>query len=144
MVLRSAGLALLFALGCSAAEFFGVPPVLEKTGAVETERIPLTALSPSKTYTLLFSLESAAKLQPESRVEITLAQGSAVVAHKTLHLGDPDFYAPFHVSRAGRAELRIAASGIRDAQYSLRVNEWPTIRRRSIAASNHAGRARIR
>lgn len=105
---------------------FSVPEVVSKSGPLGRQNFRLPALSPAKTYTLLFSIDSAAALGPESRIQVTLREGVAVLASKTLHLGDPDFYAPFHVSRGGRPELRIDASSTAGGHWVLRINEWPT------------------
>lgn len=110
-----------------APQAYSVPEILLKSGAVP-ERIELIrtpALNPGKIYTLLFSIDSPEKLQPASRIEITLSDGQATLAGKTLHLGDPDFYAPFHVDHAGHAQLRIDATSSPGAHYSLRIHEWP-------------------
>src|SRR6185312_13165202 len=60
-----------------------------------------------------------------ARVTVTLEQGSDVLARKTLHAGDPDFYAPFHVNAASRPVLRVDATEGLSAHYSFRVNRWP-------------------
>ncbi len=105
---------------------YSVPEVLSKSGAVPANQsIRLLALNPGKTYSLLFSIDSPAQLQPESRIEVTLSDGTTALATKTLHLGDPDFYAPFHVSHVTHPELRIEATAAAAAHYSLRINEWP-------------------
>jgi hypothetical protein len=85
----------------------------------------LPSLNPGKNYSLLFSIDSPAQLNADSRIELTLSDGSIVLASKTLHLGDPDFYAPFHVNRATRPELRVSATSAAAAHYSLHINEWP-------------------
>jgi hypothetical protein len=104
-----------------------VPVILSKSGPVPTraQTIRIPALSLGKTYSLLFSIDSPAALQPESRVEITLSDGTVTLASKTLHLGDPDFYAPFHVTHMTSPVLRIKAASAKAAHYLLRVNEWP-------------------
>ena len=104
---------------------FCVPRILEKSGSLQSQVISFPELSPAKTYTLLFSIDTMSALRPESRIEITLRDGSMVLAAKTLHLGDPDFYAPFHVAHAARPELRVEASSANGARFRLEVNEWP-------------------
>ena len=127
MAPRFVCLTALLALGAFAADEsqYSVPQVLAKTTEVRTERFRLPALRAAKTYSLLYSIDSAAHLSPESRVEITVADGANVLAHKTLHLGDPDFYATFHLSKDSRPEMRVTAAAISGAQYSLRLNELP-------------------
>jgi hypothetical protein len=106
---------------------YSVPEILFRSGPVpvqeQTIRIP--ALGLGKTYSLLFTIDSPAVLQPESRVEITLSDGIVTLVSKTLHLGDPDLYAPFHVSHTTSPRLRIKTTAAKAAQYSLRINEWP-------------------
>ena len=107
--------------------FLAVPQILSKSGPVAAglQTIPIPRLSPLRTYSLLFSIDSPAALQPESRLDINISDGTTTLATKTLHLGDADFYAPFHVSRVTAPVLRIAATAIKGAYYSLRINEWP-------------------
>ena len=102
-----------------------MPQILVKSGLLRSQLIRLPALNPARTYTLLFSIDSAAALGPESRIEITLGDAGTVLATKTLHLGDPDFYAPFNVGQATSPGLRITASGVTNARFRLQVNEWP-------------------
>src|ERR1700733_3163103 len=106
---------------------YSVPEILFKSGPVpaqeQTIRVP--ALGVGKTYSLLFSIDSPAVLQPESRVEITLSEGIVTLVSKTLHLGDPDLYAPFHVSHMTSPRFRIKTTSAKAAHYSLRINEWP-------------------
>jgi HEAT repeats/Squalene-hopene cyclase C-terminal domain len=104
---------------------YSVHEILSKSGAVQTLSIRVPSLDPGKTYSLLFSIDSPSDLQPESRIEVTLLDQQAPLATKTLHLGDPDFYAPFHVSHATGAELRVQATASSAAHYSLRINQWP-------------------
>ncbi len=109
----------------AAAAPFSVPQILAKSGPLRSEFIPLPALHPGKTYSLLFSIDSAAPLQAESRIAVKLSDGSNVLAEKELHLGDPDFYASFHVTHDARPELQITASSTTGARFRLEVNEWP-------------------
>ena len=55
---------------------------------------------------------------------MTVADGNQVLLSKTLHAGDPDFYAPFHLSQAATPELRLAAIGL-TGRYTLQVNQLP-------------------
>ncbi len=101
-----------------------VPEILSKSAPVpaKSQSIRLPELKPGKIYTLLFSIDSPAALQPDSRIEVKLSDG---LASKTLHLGDADFYAPFHVNRVMHPDLQITATSTSAAHYSLRINEWP-------------------
>jgi hypothetical protein len=118
-------IAIAMAAAAQTPRDYSVHEVLSKSGAVQTQAIRLPALDSGKNYSILFSIDSAAALQPESRIEVTLLDGGAAIVSKTLHLGDPDFYAPFHVSRPTAPQLRIAATIAGTARYSLRINEWP-------------------
>jgi hypothetical protein len=117
---------LVTAVAFGAPGAYSVPEILQKSGPVETQGIRLPPLDPKKTYSLLFALDSVATLSPQSRIEIRLTDGRFLLASKILHLGDPDFYAPFHVSHTTRPELRITATAAAGSRYSVRVNQWPT------------------
>lgn len=105
---------------------YSVHEILSKSGPAQTQSVRLPALDPGKTYSLLFSIDSPSELQPDSRIQVTLLDDQTPLAAKTLHLGDPDFYAPFHVGHATRPELHIQATASPTAHYSLRINEWPS------------------
>ena len=125
-MLAGAALVLSAAL-LTAAELphaYSVPEILSKSGPAQTQSIRVPPLSPGKTYSLLFSIDSPASLQPGSRIQITLVDGATTLLSKTLHLGDADFYAPFHV-RHGGLRVHIEATSAKAARYSLRINEWP-------------------
>lgn len=92
-----------------------------KTGAVRSETVTLPNLGPQHQYSLLYSLSSPHEL---STVEIEVRQGDAVLARKTLHKGDPDYYTQFRVPRAGAAIVVIRAAHP-SGDYRLQVNRWP-------------------
>jgi hypothetical protein len=108
---------------------FSVPaaplPELEKrSGPVASETVMLRGLDKEHQYSLLYSLSSLEGMGPEARVTVEVVQNNAVLASKTLHAGDPDFYTQFRVPQAGEAAIRVkgqAAAGT----YSLQVNRWP-------------------
>ncbi len=79
------GLALL----ANAAE---LSTLLKKDGAVRTETVFLADLSAQNQYSLLYSIGTLRQLTPESRVQVEVRQDGALLASKTLHLGDPDYY----------------------------------------------------
>lgn len=116
-------------LACStvslAAGPYSPPQVIAKTGVIRTGAVSLPALSPSSNYSLLYAVEAPGALNPDARVQVTLSTGASVLAHKTLHAGDPDFYVPFHVTASGRPELRVTATPGLSARFRLRVNRWP-------------------
>jgi Squalene-hopene cyclase C-terminal domain len=64
------------------------------------------------------------ELTPETRIEVEVRQGETVLASKTLHLGDPDYYTQFRVPHAGTASIVIRASHAA-GDFSLRVIRWP-------------------
>ena len=107
-----------------AAGPYPVPRITEKAGEIRTGEIPLPRLAPGHTYTLLFSVASPASFGADSRLGVTLADGTGTLASKTLHAGDPDFYAPFHVVQATSPVLRLAVTGL-TGRYTLRINQWP-------------------
>src|SRR5690606_28654516 len=93
-------------------------------GPVKSETIPLPGLDTQHQYSLLYSLSSLSRLAPASAVTVEVVQGGKVLASKTLHSGDAEFYTQFRVPVAGDAAIRITnkdAAG----DYSLHVNRWP-------------------
>ncbi len=123
------GSTLLAAL-CASLVAFGAPglysvdAVVAKSGVIRTGNIPLPQMTPGRGYTLLFSIVSPAALGPDARLELTLADGAHILAAKTLHAGDPDFYAPFHPLQAGSPQLRLSATAV-TGKYTLQINQWP-------------------
>ncbi|HET6960743.1 MAG TPA: hypothetical protein VFI56_29350, partial [Vicinamibacterales bacterium] len=69
--------------------------------------VPLVALDPNSQYSLLYSLTSLTGLGPDTRVEVEVRQGNAVLASKTLHAGDADYYTQFRVPKAGPATVSV-------------------------------------
>jgi len=114
------GLALLPWIGMSAA----LLPVATKTGAVATETVALPNLTPSAAYSILYSISPLQSLGPQATVEVEVRQGAAVLASKTLHAGDADFYTQFRVLRAGAAAVAVRAKDA-GGRYTLTVNRWP-------------------
>ncbi len=123
---------------------YSLPQILSKSGPVRTESLQVPALNPGKTFSLLFSINSPAELQPDSRIEVTLRDGAVLLVSKTLHLGDPDLYAPFHVDHVTCPELHVKATSAAAAYYSLRINEWPDSPSLSRGANFIAGRMQVR
>ena len=108
-----------------------LPEIASRSGAVKSESIALKKLDQKHQYSLLYSLSSLGGMSPDARVKVEVVQGSDVLAGKTLHAGDPDFYTQFRVRGDGPAVVRVTnerATG----KYTLQVNEWPlsdTVRR---------------
>jgi hypothetical protein len=98
--------------------------LLTRSGAVQSETVALPNLSPASSYSLLYSIAALRGLGPAARVELVLRQGATVLASKTLHAGDADFYTQFRVPAAGAATLAIQAQAAPE-RYSLTVNRWP-------------------
>ena len=127
MTCRIAASFVLFCTGCAlaASNPYTLPSVLKKTGAVHAETISIPRLKAGAAYSILFAVHSPSAFGSESRIAVDLAQGPAHLLHKTLHLGDPDFYAMFHVPADGDAQLRVAVEGKMAGTYTLQVNRWP-------------------
>ena len=106
---------------------YSVPGVLKKTGAVRAETIAIPHLKAGTPYSILFSVHSPGAFGADSQVALDLSQGPAHLLHKTLHLGDPDLYAMFHVPTDGDAQLRVAvvAKLASAGTYTLEVHRWP-------------------
>lgn len=98
--------------------------VLTKTGAVHSETIALKDLAAQASYSLLYSIGPLRGISEAGRVELEVRQGTAILASKTLHAGDPDYYARFRARQAGAAHLVVRATGV-EANYTLTVNRWP-------------------
>ena len=102
----------------------GLPVVVAKSGPVQTEAILVRGLSPSQQYSLLYSISPLRALRPDARVEIELRQGATVLASKTLHAGDPDYYTQVRVPNRGDATFTVRSSQV-SANYVFQVNRWP-------------------
>ena len=101
-----------------------VNTMVRRSGPVVELSVPLVALDPDSQYSLLYSLTSLTGLGPDARVDVEVRQGNAVLASKTLHAGDADYYTQFRVPKAGPATVVVRpahASG----NYVLHVNRWP-------------------
>jgi hypothetical protein len=109
---------LAMALAANAAE---LSVVTAKTAAVRSETITLRDLRPQNQYSFLYSLSSLREL---SAVAIEIRQGDALLASKTLHVGDPDYYTQFRVPHAGAATVVVRAAKP-EGNYFLQVNRWP-------------------
>src|SRR4051812_12026925 len=121
MLLRLPILALLMIVLCPAAS---LPKVESRSGTVRDESIALPRLDTQHQYSLLYSLPTLKTIGPEAKLTIEVLQGQRVLASKTLHAGDPDFYTQFRVPRKADASIRIANQGV-EGSYTLQVNEWP-------------------
>ncbi|MCW5965968.1 MAG: hypothetical protein KIT83_18155 [Bryobacterales bacterium] len=115
---------LLVALPAVAQRGVQLPVELERTAALRSETIEINGLSRESQYSLLVSADSLAGLQDDARVAVQLVQGAVILAAKTLHTGDADFYTQFRVPSAGAAQLVIANHGAQ-GNYTLQVNRWP-------------------
>jgi hypothetical protein len=98
--------------------------LVRKTGPIQAESIELRGLDTAHQYSLLYSLGSPGSMTAGARVELELRQGRVVLATKTLHVGDPDYYTQFRVPRAGAATLAVK-TGQLAGNYTLQVNRWP-------------------
>ncbi|MEO7142122.1 MAG: HEAT repeat domain-containing protein [Bryobacteraceae bacterium] len=123
-------IATLLLLGSSLFVFartprYSVPEVVSKAGVIRTGTVSLPSLSPRENYSLLYTVKAPGALPPDARIQVALSDGGTVLASKTLHAGDADFYAPFHVARATRPVLKVTVAGTVSAQFHLLVNRWP-------------------
>ena len=134
--------AVLFAVLCAVGAAASLTPVTSKTGAVRSETIPLPSLS-AGSYSLLYSVSPLRELGPASRVEVEFRQGAALLASKTLHAGDADYYTQFRVPQSGAATVVVRASGAA-GNYSLVVNRWPHPPAGARRCPTGAGRTRRR
>ncbi|MGO9259796.1 MAG: HEAT repeat domain-containing protein [Bryobacteraceae bacterium] len=98
--------------------------LVRKNGPIQAETIELRGLDTAHQYSLLYSLAALGGMTTGARVEIELRQGRAVLASKTLHAGDPDYYTQFRVPRSGAATLAVR-TGQLAGNYTLLVNRWP-------------------
>ena len=101
-----------------------VPVVQTRSGPVATGTIPLNDLDTGHQYSLLYSLSTLRGLRPDSRVTVEVRQRDSVLASKTLHAGDADFYTQFRVPNDGNAEVRVRSVAT-PGNYRLQVNRWP-------------------
>lgn len=95
-----------------------------RSGAVKSEAIALKKLDTQHQYSVLYSLSSLHAVGPSASLHVEIVQGPQILAAKTLHAGDPDFYTQFRISTPGDAAIRITnrqAAG----SYKLEVNRWP-------------------
>jgi len=87
---------------------------------VHSETITLKALDPEHQYSILYSISPL----PNSQVVVELRQGQTVLASKTLHSGDADYYTQFRVPHTGDVSLEIRTAQMSGA-YALQINRWP-------------------
>src|SRR5262245_45610670 len=111
----------LFSLTAAASP---IAPLMRLAGAVRPGSIDMPSLSPSHQYSLLYSLSPLHELGPKARVMLEVRQGETVLASKTLHAGDPDYYVQFRVPAAGAAKLSVRSTEA-PVKYTLQVNQWP-------------------
>ena len=114
---------------------YNVPAVYSTTGKISSETIPLTKLMADRQYSLLFSVSPAALGTDGSMVVELMDNGRALVA-KTLHAGDADLYAPFHLGKDARAAVKLSATGV-TGNYKLQINAWPDSTQRK-TGGNHS------
>jgi Squalene-hopene cyclase C-terminal domain len=101
-----------------------LPAVLATSGPVRPMTVPLPGIAPGNQYSMLYSLDSLVNLTPETRVTVSVEQGSTTLLSKTLHAGDADFYSQFRVSTAGPVMLHVDATAA-SGTFRLQVNRWP-------------------
>jgi hypothetical protein len=98
-----------------------LPVVLSRSAPVQSETIPLKSFDQKHQYSLLYSLNAPLS---DGTVEVEIRQGGAVLAAKTLHAGDADFYAQFRLVDSAAASIAVKAQSV-SSSYTLQVNQWP-------------------
>src|SRR5689334_11968775 len=99
------------ASAAAATNPFSVPALVKKSGPVRAGTIAIPRLKAGARYSILFAINTPRAFAADSQLSVDLSQGAAHLLHKTLHLGDPDLYAMFHVPKDGDAELKVAVVG---------------------------------
>ncbi|HCC58811.1 MAG TPA: hypothetical protein DEQ47_16445 [Solibacterales bacterium] len=110
----------LVILVCPAAFSAALPVILTRSAAVRSGAIPLKGLDQKHQYSLLYSLTAPPST---GTVAIEIRQGQTLIAAKTLHAGDADFYTQFRLVKPGAVSVNVKASAA--AKYTLAVNRWP-------------------
>ena len=111
------------ALAVSAmAANYDLPVALTASGPIRSATIRLDRLKGGVDYSLLYSTPPQI-FGAQSRVQLELREGEKILISKTLHAGDADLYAPFHLENAA-PELRVTATGV-TGNYTLRVDRMP-------------------
>lgn len=103
---------------------YNLPAVYSTSGKIASETISLSRLKSDQQYSLLFSVPPAV-LGAESTLTIELVDHGRVLIGKTLHAGDDDVYAPFHLGHEAKPELKLSATGT-TGTYKLQINAWPS------------------
>ena len=109
---------------CFAVSAATLPAVLSRSGPIRSETLALNGLDTAHQYSVLYSVRNLSGLEPQSRIAIELRQGTELLASKTLHAGDPDYYFQFRVAKPGQAAWQVHATGA-SGTYLLEVNQWP-------------------
>src|SRR5262245_11677015 len=91
----------------SATGAVSLTTMVRRSGPVADLSVPLAALDPNSQYSLLYSLTPLTGLGADARVDVEVRQGNAILASKTLHAGDADYYTQFRVPKAGPATVLV-------------------------------------
>jgi hypothetical protein len=111
------------ALAVSAmAATYDLPVALTTSGPISSATVRLDRLKGGADYSLIYSTPPQI-FGAQSRVQLELREGDRILISKTLHAGDADLYAPFHLEKAA-PELRIIAMAVTGI-YMLRVDRMP-------------------
>ena len=95
-----------------------------KSGEVRTGAIALPPLAPGHTYSFLFSVASPSAFGADGRLDVALSAGGRLLLKKSLHAGDPDFYAPFHLAQPAAPQLHLTSTAV-SGKYTLVINPLP-------------------
>jgi hypothetical protein len=116
-------LALLLVLLPCCGNTAALTTLLKQSGDVQSETFAITGAAPS--YSLLYSIGTLRGLGPNARVQVEVRQAGDVLAAKTLHAGDADFYANFRATSSGPMFVVVTAKEA-VGRYSLVINGWPS------------------
>jgi len=105
------------------AQGIRVPAIYSTVEQIRTGAIPLTRLKPNALCSLLVSVP-VSLLVPDARLRVRLMNGENALVEKTLHAGDADLYAMFHLPADAPAALRLDATGV-TGEFTLQINRWP-------------------
>ena len=100
-----------------------LPVVWSTNATIRTETVRLTKVARPGTYSLLVSAPPAG-FGEDDRLSVELVQGGRTLLSKTLHAGDADLYAPFHIESVGAPELRLTAKGAH-GRLIAKIERWP-------------------
>ncbi|MGH9628498.1 MAG: hypothetical protein ACRD7E_09195, partial [Bryobacteraceae bacterium] len=119
-------LTFFYVLGASAA---GPASVIDETVRGVPHKLPVPALSTSKTYSFAVSFPALSHLRENGAVTLRLSQGERTLVEKELHGGDADLFVTLKPVQDGAALLTVEPQekhdGSRDLRFSVKIREVP-------------------